>query len=177
MKKIIGAMFVVFLSMIGMSVACAEDMKNTQSVQKIAVVHVQRILQDAPKVAAVNKKLQDEFQPRQDKLSALQKEVQKEVDDLNKNAAIMKEADKIAAQDKANKDRTDFLTQANTLQTDFNKAQTAYMKDIFEALNKVLTAMAKKEGYTLILDSQAVAFADPSLDITSNVLAAFNSAE
>ena len=176
MKKIIGIIFAMFLSMIGMNVALAEDMKNTQGMQKIAVVHVQRILQDAPKVAAINKKLQDEFQPRQDKLSALQKDVQKEVDDLNKNSAVMKEADKIAAQDKANKDRTDFLAQANALQADFNKAQTAYMKDIFEALNKVLTAMAKEEGYTLILDSQAVAFADPKLDITSAVLAAFNSA-
>lgn len=168
MKKIVGFVCVLALSVASFSVAVA------QGDQKIAVVHVQRILQDAPKVAEVNKNLQTEFQPRQEALSELQESVQEEVADLNKNASIMDDDDKQSAQEKIAKDRANFLEKANALQEDFNKAQTGFMKEIFEDLNEVITKVANKNGYSVVLDSQAVAFADPSLDITSDVLSAFN---
>lgn len=169
MKKILSVVVVLFLSVTGFAFA-----EGKTDIQKIAVVHVQRILQDSPKVADVNKKLQDEFQPRQEALSELQKKVQDEVADLNKNASIMDDSDKTQAQEKIAKERQDFLDKANALQQDFNKAQTEFMKQIFEDLNGVITKLAKQDGYSVILDSQAVAFADPSLDITNDVLAAFN---
>ena len=168
MKKLVAFVSVLVISAASVSVSFA------QSTQKIAVVHVQRILQEAPKVAEINQKLKDEFQPRQDELAQVQQTVQEEVADLNKNATIMEEGGIKAAQEKIAKERADFLQEANTLQTEFNQAQTGFMKDVFEDLNVVITRLAKDKGYDVVLDSQAVAFADPTLDITNDVLAAFN---
>ena len=168
MNKIFTIVSFVILSVVGMSVAIAAE------TPKIAVVHVQRILQDSPKVADVNKKLQDEFKPRQESLSRLQETVQAHVADLNKNESVMSDADKRVAQEKVADERADFLKKAGDLQQDFNTAQTGFMKEIFEALNKIISGIAKKDGYSLVLDSQAVAFADPTLDITSEVLSEFN---
>lgn len=168
MKKLVAFVSVIVLSAASVGVSFA------QSTQKIAVVHVQRILQEAPKVAEINQKLKDEFQPRQDELAQVQQTVQEEVADLNKNETIMDENDIKVVQEKIAKERADFLQQANALQTDFNQAQTGFMKEVFEDLNGVITDLAKEKGFDVVLDSQAVAFADPSLDITSDVLTAFN---
>lgn len=143
---------------------------HAESTKSVVVVNIQQVLQDSLKVKAVNKKLQDEYKPRQDKLAEFQKKIQDALTDFNKNEATMSEQEKKDTQAKIDADKAEFLKQANQFQQELAQAQTASGKEVYDLLNKVIKEVAEKRGYGLVLDSQAVAFADKSLNVTQEVL-------
>ena len=49
------------------------------------------------------------------------------------------------------------------------------MKNVLAQLNDVISSIAKKQGYTMVLDAQAVIFAGEGADITKQVSKEFDS--
>lgn len=141
---------------------------------KIAVVNVQQVLMQSSKVSAVNTKLQDQFKPRQDKLTAQQKTLQDEIDKLSKNSTTMSAKDRDAAEKKIADDKAAFLKDAGAFQKDVNTEQNKAMQSILGQLSGIISDLAKKSNYTLVLDSQAVVYASDAADITKQVAKEFN---
>lgn len=135
----------------------------------IAVVNVQQVFQQSPKIAELNKKLQNQFKPRQDKLVAAQKTLQDELDKFKKESPTMAQKDKDALQKKIVDDQSNLAKEASAFQQDLSKEQSKIMKGVLADLNEIISGIAKKDGYTMVLDSQAVIFATDSSDITKEV--------
>jgi outer membrane protein len=140
----------------------------------IAVVNVQQIFQQSPKIADLNKKLQGDFKGRQDKLIAAQKNLQDEMDKFKKDSTTMSQKDKDALQKKIADDQTSLSKDATTFQQDLSKEQNRIMKGVLAQLNEIISGIAKKNNYTLVLDAQAVVFAADSADITKQVAGEFD---
>ncbi|HSW69613.1 MAG TPA: OmpH family outer membrane protein [Gammaproteobacteria bacterium] len=140
----------------------------------IAVVNVQQIFQQSPKIAELNKKLQGQFKGRQEKLIAAQKSLQDEVDKFKKDSTTMAQKAKDDMQKKIVDDQTSLSKDANTFQQDLSKEQNKIMKGVLTQLNEIITGIAKKNNYMLVLDSQAVVYAADSADITKQVASAFD---
>ena len=140
----------------------------------IAVVNVQQIFQQSPKIADLNKKLQGQFKGRQEKLIAAQKSLQDEVDKFKKDSSTMSQKDKDDMQKKIVDDQANLSKDANTFQQDLSKEQNKIMKGVLSQLNEIISSLAKKSNYTLVLDSQAVVYAADSADITKQVSGAFD---
>ncbi len=140
----------------------------------IAVVNVQQIFQQSPKIADLNKKLQGQFKGRQEKLIAAQKSLQDEVDKFKKDVSTMSQKDKDDMQKKIVDDQTNLSKEANSFQQDLSKEQNKIMKGVLAQLNGIISSIAKKNSYTLVLDSQAVVFATDSADITKQVSGEFD---
>ncbi|MEO8400673.1 MAG: OmpH family outer membrane protein [Gammaproteobacteria bacterium] len=140
----------------------------------IAVVNVQQIFQQSPKIADLNKKLQGEFKGRQEKLIAAQKSLQEELDKFKREAPTMGQKDKDAMQKKIVDDQANLSKDAAAFQQDLNKEQNKIMKGVLAQLNDIISGIAKKNSYTLVLDSQAVVYATDSADITKQVAGAFD---
>lgn len=140
----------------------------------IAVVNVQQIFQQSPKIADLNKKLQTEFKGRQEKLIASQKSLQEELDSFKKDSPTMSKADKDAKQKKIVDDQNNLSKDANEFQQDLSKEQNRMMKGVLSDLNRIISTIAKKNNYTLVLDSQAVVYAADSADITKDVASDFD---
>ncbi len=143
-------------------------------IQHVAVVNVQQIFQQSPKIADLNKKLQAQFKGRQEKLIAAQKSLQDEVDKFRKEATTMGQKDKDAMQKKIGDDQASLSKDANVFQQDLSKEQNKIMKGVLTQLNEIISSIAKKNNYTLVLDSQAVVYAADSADITKQVAGAFD---
>jgi outer membrane protein len=141
---------------------------------KVAVVNVQQVLLQSSKVAEVNTKLQDQFKPRQEKLAATQKSLQDELDKFNKDSSSMKAADRDSTEKKLNDEKATFLKDAGAFQKEVNAAQNTAMQGILKQLSSIISDMAKKNGYSLVLDSQAVVYSADATDITKDVAKDFN---
>ena len=136
--------------------------------------NVQQIFQQSPKIADLNKKLQAQFKGRQEKLIAAQKSLQDELDTFKKESTTMSQKDRDQMQKKIVDDQTALSKDANTFQQDLSKEQNKIMKGVLTQLNEIISTLAKKSSYTLVLDSQAVVYAADSADITKQVSTAFD---
>ena len=127
MKKMLAAVAGSLLIM-GVNPVYAADAAATGPA--IAVVNVQQLFQSSPKIADLNKQLQDKFKSRQDKLLASQKTLQDELDKLNKEGPTMSKKDKDALEKKVTTDKTDLSKEAASFQQDLGKEQNKVMKGV-----------------------------------------------
>lgn len=147
----------------------------TPDFSRIAVVNVQQVLQQSPRVADLSKKLEGEFKPRQAKINDQQKSLQDQIDRFEKESTTMSQKDKDAAQKKIAAQRQDLVKQVVALQQDFQKEQTRVMQGILGDVNGIVSSIAKKNNYTIVFDSTAVIYSASNNDITKDVASQFNS--
>ena len=175
MKKVLALVGSILLAG-SMAVYAAPDVKNISKMDltKIAVVNMQQVLQQSPKVAELSTKLQNQFKARQQKLDVAQKSLQDELDKFKKDSATMSDKDRDAMQKKITDDRASLVKDVVAFQQDLNKEQGKVMQGILGQLNDIISKVAKQNNYSLVLDAQAVVYATDAADITKQVSKAFN---
>ena len=141
---------------------------------KVAVVNVQQILQQSPRVAELSKKLEGQFKPRQTKINDGQKALQDQLDTFKKESPTMSQANRASAEKKISADRAELVKQVVAYQQDLQKEQNKIMQSILADMNGIVSTIAKKQSYSLVLDAQAVIFAADGNDITKEVASDFN---
>ena len=141
---------------------------------KVAVVNVQQILQQSPRVADLSKKLEGQFKTRQTGINDEQKALQDSLDKFKKDSPTMSKADADATQKKIEASRADLVKKVVAYQQDLQKEQNKIMQGILADLNGIVSAIAKAQSYALVMDSQAVIFAADGNDITKDVAKQFN---
>lgn len=164
MKKILALVASVLL--LGSTTVLAAD---TTSQPNIAIVNVQQLFQQSPKIAELNKKLQNQFKGRQEKLAAAQKDLQDELDKFKKDSSTMTQKDKDSLQKKIIDDQASLSKDYAAFQKDLNAEQNKVMKTVLAQLNEVIGSIAKKSNYTMVLDAQAVIYSGENADITKQV--------
>lgn len=142
---------------------------------KVAVVNVQQVLQQSPRVASLSKKLEGDFKSRQTKINDDQKALQDALDNFKKESPTMSQKDRDATQKKLSDERADLVKRVVAYQQDLQKEQNKIMQGILNDLNGIVSKIAKNDSYSLVLDSQAVIFATDGNDITKEVAKEFNS--
>lgn len=161
----------LFLLTCGVGASQAAD---TSALSKVAVVNVQQVLQQSPRVAELSKKLEAEFKPRQTKVNDQQKALQAQIDKFEKESPTMSQKDKDSVQKKITGERQDLVKQVVALQQDFQKEQNKVMQNILGDVNSIVSSIAKNNNYTIVFDSSAVIYSATSNDITKDVAKQFN---
>lgn len=146
-----------------------------QALSRMAVVNVQQVLQQSPRVAELSKKLEGDFKPRQTKINDQQKALQAQIDKFEKESPTMSQTDKDSAQKRIASQRQDLVKQVVALQQDFQKEQSRVMQSILGDVNGIVSSIAKKNNYTIVFDSSAVIYSSTNNDITKDVASQFNS--
>lgn len=155
----------------GMNASLAAD---TNAPIKLAVVNVQQILQQSPRVADLSKQLESQFKARQSKINDEQKALQASVDKFNKESPTMNAAVRKSTETKIASDRAGLVKEVVAYQQDLQKEQNKIMQGLLGDLNGIVSGIAKTSSYSLVLDSQAVVFAADGADITKDVAKQFN---
>lgn len=172
MKKLVALVgsLIGSILLIGSTTVFAAD----NNLGPIAVVNVQQVIQQSPKVAELSKKLQNQFKARQEKLDAAQKSLQAALDKFKKDAPGMSESARDAMQKKITDDRANLVKQVVAFQQDVQKEQGKAMQSIISQMNDIISSIAKKNNYSLVLNSEAVVFSNNSTDITKDVAKEFD---
>lgn len=155
-------------------VGVSQAADTTMQPIKVAIVNVQQVLQQSPRVVSLSKQLEGQFKDRQTKIGDEQKALQDELDNFKKESPTMSQKDRDATQKKIAGDRADLVKKVVAYQQDLQKEQNKIMQGILGDLNGIVSTIAKKQAYALVLDSQAVIFAADGNDITKDVAKQFN---
>jgi outer membrane protein len=138
---------------------------------KIGFVNFGRLLDESPQAKAAQATLEAEFMPRQRDVAAQRKSLQEKVDKLQKEAAVMSEADRVRAEREGRDLELNVNRRFNELQEDLNLRRNEEVGKMQRALLQEVQAYARANGYQLIV-SEGVLFAAEGVDITPQLVAA-----
>ena len=137
---------------------------------KIAVVSVPRIMQQIPQGKAIEAKLKSEFSSRISEMQRLETEGQSLAAKLKKDESFMSADERTKLQRRLAELQADFNLKGQALQEDQRRRFNEEEKRIFDKVETAIDAIAKPQGYDLVLNGQAVVFGDGKLDITDQVV-------
>jgi len=141
---------------------------------KIGFVNFGRLLEESPQAKAAQAALEGEFMPRQRDVAAQQKSLQEKSDKLQKEAAVMSEADRVRTEREVRDLELNVNRRFNELQEDLNLRRNEEVGKMQRALLTEVQAYARANGYQLIV-SDGVLYAADALDITPQLVAAIKS--
>ena len=153
----------------GLGLALAAS-ASVQAADKIAVVNVASIFQQLPQRATVAAQLENEFKGRAADLQAQEKDLQTKMQRLQRDGSTMKASDRNRLEKEVMTQREDFSTKAQAFEQDNRRRQGEERNKILSRIQDAVKAVATKQGYDVVIDSNAVAYAGASHDITADVL-------
>jgi outer membrane protein len=138
---------------------------------KIGFVNFGRLLEESPQAKAAQAALEAEFLPRQRDVAAQRKTLQEKAEKLQKEAAVMAEADRVRTEREVRDLELNVNRRFNELQEDLNLRRNEEVGKMQRALLQEVQAYARANGYQLIV-SEGVLFAADGVDITPQLVAA-----
>jgi outer membrane protein len=137
---------------------------------KMGVVNFQKLLEDAPQTKTAMQALENEFAPRRRELLTMQNDLKARDEKLQKEGAVMSEADRAKAEKTLRDQQREFSRKAGEFQDDASTRRNEEIGKVQRYLVTEIQAYGSAQGYDLVL-GDGVFFAKGPLDITANVLA------
>lgn len=141
-----------------------------QAADKIAVVNVSSIFQQSPQRAVVAKQLENEFKGRATELQSMERDLQTKMQRLQRDGSTMKASERSSLEKSVMAQRETFSTKAQAFEQDNRRRQTEERNKILSRIQDSVKSVATKEGYDVVIDANAVAYASNAKDITADVL-------
>lgn len=154
----------VFLLSCVMMIAAAEAADL-----KIGAVNAVKLLDEAPQKDAALERLKKEFEVRNKKLVAEQKEARSLEDKFNRDAAIMSKSDRELLKQKVLEKNRAFKRAQDNFKEDYNIRRNEEFRKLQEEIAKAIVSLAKKKKYDLVV-YEGVIYASDKVDITGDVL-------
>lgn len=146
---------------VGASTAAAET--------KIAFVEVARLLKDAPQVQQVRDRIKSEFARRDDELVAQQKQLKQLEEKLERDGAIMSDAEAKRLERDIIARRRKLKNEQTAFQEDLALRQNEELGKLRNVIAEVIVEVARQEQLDLVLESGVVWSSDRA-NITDKVL-------
>lgn len=175
MKKFLTPLFACVLAMAFSGLLSTGGARAAEPEVKIGFVNGQRVINESPQAARAKKKLEKEFEKRDQDLQKLGKQLQSMQEGLEKNAVTMSEADRRNKEREFNDLNREFQRRQREFREDLNLRQNEEMSAIYERVNKVIKQVAESEKYDLILQEAVVV--SNRIDLTDKVIKALQEAK
>jgi outer membrane protein len=146
---------------------------------KIGYVDMERALNETEDGKQAKSKLQGLFKAKQTELDKQQEDFKKAKDELDKQKVMLKPE----VQRQREKELQDRFVELQAtyvkLQKELSQNEAEATKDIFARLQRIIAKIAEKEAFTLVLEKSEsrILWAKPSLDLTNELIRAYNSGE
>jgi outer membrane protein len=137
---------------------------------KVGVVNFQKLLEDAPQTKTAMSALENEFAPRRRELLTMQNELKARDEKLQREGAVMAEADRAKAEKSLRDEQREFSRKAGEFQDDASTRRNEELGKVQRYLVTEIQAYASTQGFDLVL-GEGVFYAKSQLDVTANVLA------
>jgi outer membrane protein len=137
---------------------------------KFGFVNTERILRDAVPAQRAQKKIEAEFQKRDQELAKIAEQLKRMQDDLDKNSVTMGEAQRRNREREFADLNRDFQRKQREFREDLNQRRNEELAQVVELANRVIRQIAEQEKFDIIF--QDAVFASPRIDITDKVIKA-----
>jgi outer membrane protein len=137
---------------------------------KFGFVNTERILRDAAPAQRAQKKIEAEFQKRDQELARIADQLKRMQDDMEKNSVTMSETQRRAKERDFGDLNRDFQRKQREFREDLNQRRNEELAQVVEQANRVIRQIAEQEKFDIIF--QDAVFASPRIDITDKVIKA-----
>ena len=158
------------IPLLGLFLCAALVSAQASAEVKMGYVNFQKLLEDAPQTKTAMQALENEFAPRRRELLTLQNDLKARDEKLQKEGAVMSEADRAKAEKTLRDQQREFSRKAGEFQDDASTRRNEEIGKVQRYLVTEIQGYATAQGYDLVL-GDGVFFAKGPLDITANVLA------
>jgi outer membrane protein len=141
---------------------------------KVAVINVQKAMIDSDELKKVSAEMEARYKPRQDELTKLQSDLQSIQQQLASGKLSQQAGADLQAQGARKQREAQRL--ADDLQADVERERQEILQKASAKMNEVVKKLAEEKGYDVILDVTQAIYFKPTLEITSDALAAYNKA-
>jgi outer membrane protein len=137
---------------------------------KFGFVNTERILRDAVPAQRAQKKIEVEFQKRDQELAKIAEQLKRMQDDIDKNSVTMGETQRRNREREFADLNRDFQRKQREFREDLNQRRNEELAQVVELANRVIRQIAEQEKFDIIF--QDAVFASPRIDITDKVIRA-----
>lgn len=169
LKKI--SMTLALVAILGLNAAQSAQAADL----KIGVINVAKLLDSAPQTKSALAGLQEEFAPREKELVAQQQELVAQQEALQRDAAIMSDAERRSSEQSLREKQRDLARKTGQFREDANMRRNEELGRLQRVLLDEVNAYANSNGFDLII-GDGVLFARGEVDITDQVLARMEAA-
>ena len=150
--------------------ALAQEKGATAPTGKFGFVNTERILRDAVPAQRAQKKIEAEFQKRDQELARIADQLKRMQEDMEKNSVTMSETQRRAKERDFGDLNRDFQRKQREFREDLNQRRNEELAQVVEQANRVIRQIAEQEKFDIIF--QDAVFASPRIDITDKVIKA-----
>jgi outer membrane protein len=137
---------------------------------KIGIVNLDRLIREAPAAVSAQKRLQQEFQPREKELNGLSEKIKAAQENLSKNGLTMSESMRQTRERELVELNRDLQRKQQAFQEDLTQRRNEALSALIEQANRAVRAMAQAEKFDIIF--QEAVYWSPSIDLTERVMKA-----
>jgi len=137
---------------------------------KIGFVNSDKVLREAAPAVRTQKRLEKEFEKREQDLQRIAADLKAMQDSLEKNGVTLSEADRKTKEREFNELNRDFQRRQREFREDLNQRRNEELASLLDKANKAVKQIAEAEKYDIIF--QEAVYFNPRIDITDKVIKA-----
>jgi outer membrane protein len=145
----------------------------TGTSMKIGYVNTERILREAAPAVRAQRKIEAEFQKRDQELAKVADQLKRMQEDIEKNAVTMSESQRRNREREFGELNREFQRKQREFREDLNQRRNEELAQVVEQANRVINQIAEQEKFDLVL--QDAVYRSPRIDITERVIKALES--
>lgn len=142
---------------------------------KLGFVDMQRVLSEIEEGKSMKARLESEAKKKRAELEKERNAILKDAETLEKQASAMSQEVQTQKAAELQKRQAEFLQKLQRSDQELAQKQNQQLGQILDKLNPIVAKVASREGLDLVVERAAVVYAEPSLDITNEVIRSFNS--
>jgi outer membrane protein len=177
MKKIINGLMILVLGSVAVSALGAQPVPPppaappaNSAATRVGVLDMRQIMEKSSQIKQIQKKLQSQFLPDQNKLVEAQNALKNKSVRLRRDNASMKNNEREELEQSIMKDQQELQRMQGEFQQRLTTVQNKELKQFLDYLKGIIEKVASAENLSLVMTKDTVAYVKPNLDITNKVL-------
>jgi outer membrane protein len=144
---------------------------------RIAIIDLQRAVVETEDGLRAQAALRKYVDRRQSELNARQEELMRKKDDLDKQAKVLSKDALQRASDDWQRQAVDLQGVLNASNQELQRRQSDVMAPVYNRVVGLVRKIARREGFDLIVERQAVPYVRAELELTDRVILLYNAGE
>jgi outer membrane protein len=164
------------LALLALAMCASALAPAAQAQTKVAIINTQRAILETADIKKASNDLQAKYKPRQDQLERLQREIADIQTQLEASAGKLSAAGQADLEAQGQRKQREAQRISEDLQADVDRERTDVLQRAQTRMSEVLKKLGEEKGYDVLVDTAAVPFFKPALEITDDAIKAYDKA-
>lgn len=143
---------------------------------KVAVINTQRAILETADIKKASNDLQLKFKPRQEQMEKLQREIADIQTQLEASAGKLSAGGQADLEAQNQRKQREAMRISEELQADVDRERNEILQRAQTRMSEVLKKIGEEKGYDVLVDTTALPFFKPTLDVTEDAIKAYDKA-